>query len=84
MDDNLHLSYKSFNGRPDDVLLIETPNYKTAYGKRMFDYNGTRLWNALPAAVRLEEDVERFKKCVKTILFEGDGALKKKAFKYVI
>ena len=81
---NLHLQYKSFNGRPDDVLLLETPTYKTSYGKRIFDFNGSRLWNALPVAVRLEEDIEKFKKCVKTILFEGDGAFKRKAFKYVI
>ena len=81
---NLHLQYKSFNGRPDDVLLLETPTYKTSYGKRIFDFNGSRLWNALPVAVRLEEDVEKFKKCVKTILFDGDGAFKRKAFKYVI
>ena len=30
--------------------------------------------------VRAEDDIEKFKKMVKTILFEGDGELKKKAF----
>ena len=80
---NLQLRYKSFNGRPDDFLLLQTPVYKTAYGKRTFDYNGSRLWNALPVHIRAEEDIERFKKCVKTILFDGGHEeLRRKAFKY--
>ena len=80
---NLQLQYKNFNGRPDDYLLLHTPNFKTSYGKRVFSYNGSRLWNALPASVRAEEDVDKFKTSIKTILFEGCSELKKKAFKYV-
>ena len=57
--------------------------YETVYGRRTFDYNGSRLWNALPVHVRAEEDVERFKKFVKRILFDGGREeLSKKAFKY--
>ena len=79
---NMELNYKSFNGRPDDYLLLETPNFKTAYGKRVFAYNGSRLWNALPMEVRAEEDVEKYKKLIKTILFVGCDELMKKAYKY--
>ena len=79
---DLGLQYKSFNGRPNDYLLLETPNFKTAYGKRIFAYNGSRLWNTLPVHVRAEEDIERFKKSIKTILFEGNTDFKKKAYKY--
>ena len=79
---NLELRYKSFNGRPEDYLLLETPNFKTAYGKRIFAYNGTRLWNALPVTVRSEEGVNEYKKKIKTMLFDGHDDLKKKAFKY--
>ena len=43
--DNLTLKFKSFNGRPDDFLLLDTPNFQTKYGKRLFAYNGTRLWS---------------------------------------
>ena len=79
---NMGLCYKTFNGRDDDYLLLDTPIFKTAYGKRIFAYNGARLWNALPAAIRMEEDIEKYKKSVKTILFDGCAELKRKAFKY--
>ena len=80
--DNLQLQYKSFNGRPKEFLMLETPNYNTAYGKRIFAYSGSRLWNALPLQVRIEEDTEKYKKHIKTILFEGHSELRRKAFKY--
>ena len=62
--------------------MLETPNYNTAYGKRIFAYSGSRLWNALPLQVRIEEDTEKYKKHIKTILFEGHSELRRKAFKY--
>ena len=37
---NIELNYKGFNGREDDYLLLEISNFKTAYGKRIFAYNG--------------------------------------------
>ena len=42
--DNLKLTYKSFNGRPEDFLKLETPTFKTKFGERTFEYNGSRLW----------------------------------------
>ena len=78
----MKLTYKSFNGRPDDYLKLETPNFNTKYGKRLFEYNGSRLWNALPLVVRMEEDIEKYKKHVKTILFAGHNELKRTAYKY--
>ena len=80
--DNLSLTFKSFNGRPSDFLLLNTPNFNTKYGKRLFEYNGSRLWNALPCEVRMDEDISSFKKKVKTLLFDGCADLKKRAFKY--
>ena len=80
--ENLSLTYKGFNGRPEDYLLLETPTFKTQYGKRIFAYNGSRLWNALPVSIRAEEDVEKFKKQIKTVLFDGSEELKKKAYRY--
>ena len=43
---------------------------------------GSRLWNALPVNVRAEEDIDNYKKMVKTILFNGYEELKRKAYKY--
>ena len=82
--ENLQVQYKQFNGRSSDSLLLETPNYKTKYGKRLFDYNAPRLWNALPVELRTEESVVEFKNKLKTLLFDGSEELKRRAFKYVM
>ena len=66
----------------DQVTILETPTFKTVYGKRIFAYNGSRLWNALPVNIRAEENIEKFKKLIKTLLFEGNNELKMKAYKY--
>ena len=79
---NMELKYKSFNGRPDEYLMLETPNFQTKYGKRVFEYNGSRLWNSLPVKIRSEENVEVSKKAVKTLLFTSHDQLKRTAFKY--
>ena len=80
--DNLSFQFKSFNGRPEDFLLLKTPNFKTKYGKRVFEYSGSSLWNALPADLRMVEDVGIYKKRLKTLLFDGCEDLKNRAFKY--
>ena len=78
----LLLMYKSFNGRPDEYLMLETPNFHTKHGKRLFEYKGTRLWNALSLHVRTEEDIEKFKTHIKTMLFADYDSFKRTAFKY--
>ena len=80
--ESITYEYKSFNGRSTDFLMLNTPNFNTKYGKRMFVYNGTRLWNALPVDLRMLEDVEQFKKSLKTLLFDHHTELKQRAFKY--
>ena len=80
--DNLSFEFKNFNGRPDDFLLLKTPNFKTKYGKRVFEFSGSRLWNALPVELRMLEDVGTFKGKIKTLLFDGCEDLKNRAFKY--
>ena len=65
--ENLQLSYKTFNGRQEEFLLLHTPNFESRYGKRLFEYNGSRLWNALPVDMR-NENIEIFKKKMKTLL----------------
>ncbi len=80
--ENINLTYKSFNGRPCDFLLLETPNFKSKYGERVFEYNGSRWWNVLPLAMRIEEDIEKFKTQLKTLLFNGHDELKRRAFRY--
>ena len=80
--ENLTLTYKSFNGRPSDFLLLDTPNFNTKYGKRLFEYNGCRLWNTLSYDIRNDENIDSFKKKIKTLLFDGWTDFKKRPFKY--
>ena len=63
-------------------MLLETPHFKTKYGKRIFEYNGSRLWNALPLNIRVVEDVDLYKKLVKTLLFTSYDEFMRDAFKY--
>ena len=76
------IKYKPHQCRPQDHLLLETRRVKTKYGRRTFSYVGPKLWNALPLQIRLEENMDSFKKQVKTLLFDGTEQLKKRAFPY--
>ena len=76
------IQYKPHQCRPQDHLLLVTRRVKTKYGKRTFSYVGPKLWNALPLQIRLEENIDSFKKQVKTLLFDGTEQLKKRAFQY--
>ena len=80
--DNLKVSYKQHNYRPEDFLLLETKMVKTKYGTRTFDYAGPRLWNALPLSIRTLESIDDFKSKVKTILFTDFEGVKRRAFRY--
>ena len=79
---NLKIKYKSHNCRPNDYLLLETKRVNTKYGRRTFDYAGPKLWNALPLHVRVEENINSFKRQVKTIPFNDTHDFKCRAFKY--
>ena len=79
---NLKIDYKTHNCRPNDYLLLKTRCFNTKYGKRTFDYAGPRLWNALPIYIRTEENLDNFKRMVKTILFEDTEGFKQRSFMY--
>ena len=78
--ENLEITYKNYNCRPQDDMQLVAYNPKTKYGKRVFDYTGPRLWNVLPLNIRTETNINKFKTNVKTILFEGAVELKRTAF----
>ena len=79
---SLQLDFKSHNCRPEDFLMLKTNFCKSIYGRRRFKYNAPRLWNALPLHIRKEENIDTFKKQVKTLLFVGTESFKTKAFIY--
>ena len=79
---NLKIQYKYYNCRPGDYLLLEPKKVNTKYGRRTFEYGGTRLWNALPLSMRTLNSVDEFKKQLKTLLFRDTEGLKRRAFRY--
>ena len=55
----------------DDPTLLDTPSTdKITYEDRSFSYAGTYYWNKLPQVIRELDTLPRFKKELKTYLFE--------------
>ena len=79
---SVKLTHKNTNLRNGSTMFLETPNFKTKYGKRIFEYSGSRYWNALPMEIKTTENIDKFKKLLKTLLFTEFDNIKKKAFKY--
>ena len=79
---SVNLTRKNTNLRNGTTMFLETPNFKTKYGKRIFEYSGSRYWNALPMEIKTTENINKFKKLLKTLLFTEFDNIKKKAFKY--
>lgn len=76
------IKYKKHNCRPNDYLMLENRKVQTKYGKRTFEYGSSKLWNALPVEIRMEENIDSFKRRIKTILFTDTERFKRKAFQY--
>jgi hypothetical protein len=66
-------------GRAADDMLLETPHYKTKFGRRIFEFNGSRLWNSLPNYLLAEKDIDKSKKCPETPLFKNCDEIKDRA-----
>ena len=52
---------------PRTLNLVEK-KFRSVYGKRAFSYAGPKLWNNLPFHIRLEDDINKFKKLLKSFL----------------
>ena len=73
---NLGVKFKSFNGRS----MLETKAVNTKYGKRTSSDIGPKLWNAFSLDIKEENNIEKFKQKVKTLLFEGTVKFLEHAF----
>ena len=80
---NIQLQFKFPIGRAADDILLETPQYKTKFGRRILDLKGSRYWNTLTNYLRAEKDIDKFKKCLKTLLFENSDQTKDRAYKFL-
>ena len=50
---------------------LEVQTFKGLYGERAFSVCGPRLWNCIPTKLRLCDDLDVFKKDLKTFLFKN-------------
>ena len=56
--------------RSSDSGLLDVPFTRSSFVyKRAFSHVAPRLWNELPAEIRMCNTIEVFKKCLKTHLF---------------
>ena len=53
--------------------LYRLPRCRTSMGERGFSYSGPRAWNALPSTLRDISDRARFRKLLKTHLFDSSS-----------
>ena len=53
------------------MKTLEVRDCQTSFGERAFSVCGPRLWNALPAKMRVMQDVDVFKSSLKTYLFKN-------------
>lgn len=80
---SFNITYKNNSLRSGSGLLLNTPNFKTKYGVRIFEYSSTRYWNALPDNIKTINCIEKFKKELKMLLLHNFDELKRKAFMYI-
>ena len=57
-----------------NVLSLNVPKFKT-FSRRSLRVAGPRLWNKLPASLRLVDDIDVFKRQLKTHLFKKANGL---------
>ena len=57
--------------RSADISLLVVPMVNLErFGRRAFSCAGPSLWNSLPCVLRTQQDVERFRRDLKTYLFK--------------
>ena len=57
--------------RPSDALLLTAPQSRlTSFGDRAFQHAAPRLWNGLPISPRSANNLNSFKKALKTFIFK--------------
>ena len=71
------LSYRCQN-----TLTFNLSYFHSNFGRQSFSYAAPRYWNALPVDLRFLDNLDTFKRNIKTYLFNNFSVLKSKAFVY--
>ena len=65
--DDIQLKFKKLSSERVEKLVIPTSNSR--YGDKSISVRAPKLWNCLPQELRIECDINQFKKKLKTFLF---------------
>ena len=68
--------------RCQHTLTFNLCYFDSKFGRQSFSYAAPRYWNALPVELRFLNNLDTFKKNIKTYLFNNFSVLKSKAFVY--
>ena len=70
MSNHLATSKKMHSIRSDEAGVLKVPKFQHGtFGKSVFTVSGSRAWNCLPKEIRLCDEMEAFKRNLKTRLF---------------
>ena len=59
---------RSLRSADQSLLVVPRVNLER-FGRRAFSCAGPSLWNSLPLVLRTQQDIERFRRDLKTYLF---------------
>ena len=68
--------------RCQHTLTFNLCYFDSKFGRQSFSYAAPRYWNALPVELRFLNNLDTFKKNIKTYLFNNFSVIKSKAFVY--
>lgn len=68
-----------YNSSARTLKLVQHP-FKSSFGKRAFSRTGPRIWNLLPEIIRNQSDTDKFKRDLKTFLFDDHKRLVEKLY----
>ena len=65
-----------------DERLLNVWYHTSASGRRSFSYAAPRFWNCLTKEIRLLNNTEKFKSCIKTVLFRNSNNIMQASLGY--
>lgn len=72
-----HVAGYSTRSAQSDAITLEVPRTRhMTFADRSFSVAAPRIWNALPASIKVLKDLDKFKKDLKTFLFKKAFGLK--------
>ena len=66
---SIHINKRTLRSSQQKGTLLKIPSTRRTFADKTFSVTGPKVWNNLPADIRLTMDYDRFKKELKTHYF---------------